>query len=77
MEAEFDVLKRQNLNLTKFNDRFGVKMDELKKFSLRLENAYYEKKTKNQNQEEFDLQYQKQMEERLEQSLKKLKIYIR
>lgn len=77
MEAEFDVLKRQNLNLTKFNDRFGVKMEELKKFSLRLENAYYEKKTKNQNQEEFDLQYQKQMEERLEQSLKKLKIYIR
>ncbi len=37
-------------------------MEEMKKFAMRLENAYYEKKTKQQTEEEFDAAYQKQME---------------
>lgn len=48
MENEFDIMKRKIVNLQKLNERFETRMEEMKKFALKLENAYYEKKSKNQ-----------------------------
>ena len=61
MENEYDIMKRKNIHLTKLNERFESRMEEMKKFALRLENAYYEKKQKNQSDQEFDELYRKQM----------------
>jgi uncharacterized protein (DUF3084 family) len=41
MENEFEIIKRKNYNLNKMNERFEIRVEELKKFALKLENAYY------------------------------------
>lgn len=48
MENEFEIMKRKNVNLQKLNERFENRMEDMKKFALKLENAYYEKKSKTQ-----------------------------
>jgi len=36
MENEFDVMKRKIINLQKLNERFETRMEEMKKFALKL-----------------------------------------
>lgn len=36
IEGEYDVMKRKNANLNRLNERFEARMEEMKKFALRL-----------------------------------------